>query len=47
MAEAAAVVVAQRKTGLGEWDALGFGEGIDFDLPQWKTEASEGVQADA
>lgn len=47
VAEAAAIVVAKRKTGLSEWDALGFGQGIDFDLSQWKTEASEGVQSDA
>lgn len=40
-------VVAQRTTGLGEWDGLGFGQGMNFDLSQWKTEASEGVQGDA
>jgi len=47
VAEAAAVVVGERKTGLGAWDKLGFGRGMSFELSSWKTEASDGAQADA
>lgn len=47
VAEAAAVVVGERATGLGYWDGLGFGRELNFDLSNWKTEASEGVQNDA
>ena len=45
--EAAAVVVGERRTGLGMWDGLLFATGTNFDLSTWKTEASEGVQGDA
>lgn len=45
--EAAAVVVGERKTGLGSWDKLGLGREMNFDLSKWKTEGSEGAQADA
>ena len=47
VAEAAAIAVGERKTGVGEWDKLGFAPGVNFDLSNWKTEASEGVQSDA
>ena len=47
VAEAAAVAVGRRKTGIGEWDKLGFAPGISFDLSTWKTEPSEGAQDDA
>ena len=45
-AEAAAAAVGERKTGVGGWDELGFARGMNFDLSSWKTEPSEGVQAD-
>jgi hypothetical protein len=47
VAEAAAVAVGRRNTGIGEWDKLGFAAGISFDLSTWKTEPSEGAQDDA
>ena len=47
VAEAAAVAVGERKTGVGEWDKLGFAPKMNFDLSNWKTDASEGVQGDA
>jgi hypothetical protein len=47
VAEAAAVVVGERRTGFDNWDKLRFAPGINFDLSHWKTEASEGVQGDA
>lgn len=47
VAEVAAVVVAERRTGFGAWDGLQFAPGMNFDLSHWKTEASEGVQCDA
>lgn len=47
VAESAAVAVGERATGLGVWDNLGFGRELNCDLSHWKTEASEGVQADA
>jgi hypothetical protein len=47
IAEAAAVVVGERKTGEINWDGLRFAPGMNFDLSNWKTEASEGVQSDA
>ena len=46
-AESAAVAVGERKTGIGSWDGLGFARGLSFGLATWRTEASEGVQADA
>ena len=47
VAEAAAVVVGERRTGFRAWDGLQFAPGTNFDLSHWKTEASEGVQGDA
>ena len=47
VAEAAAVAVGERNTGVGDWDKLGFAPGLNFDLSSWKTEASERVQSDA
>jgi len=47
VAEAAAVAVGERKTGISGWDKLRFAPGMNFDLACWKTEASEGVQGDA
>jgi hypothetical protein len=47
VAEAAAIAVGRRKTGIGSWDKLGFAPGISFDLSTWKTEPSEGAQDDA
>ena len=47
VAEAAAVLVGERSTGFGNWDKLGFGRGMNFDLSNWETELSEGVQGDA
>ena len=47
VAEAAAVAVGERKTGVGGWDKLRFAPGMNFELSTWKTEASEGVQGDA
>lgn len=47
VAESAAVTVGEHTTGYSNWDTLGFGRELNFDLLHWKTEASEGVQQDA
>jgi hypothetical protein len=46
VAEAAAVVVGERRTGFSNWDKLGFAPRMNFDLSNWKTEASEGDAGD-
>ncbi|PTY04603.1 hypothetical protein DB347_17970 [Opitutaceae bacterium EW11] len=47
LAESAALAVAQRKTGARGWDGLRFALPADLDLKLWKTDESEGIQADA
>lgn len=47
LAETAAIAVAERKTGIRSWDGLRFTLPEGFDLSHWKTEGSEGIQADA
>ena len=47
VAEAAAVVVGERRMRFDNWDKLRFALGMNFDLSSWKTEASDGVQGDA
>lgn len=47
LAECAALAVAERSTGLGTWDGLRYPAPPDGDLKRWRTDASEGVQADA
>ena len=47
VAEAAAIAVGERKTGVSNWDHLRFAPGMNFDLSTWKREMSDGVQSDA
>jgi hypothetical protein len=47
LAESAALAVAERKTGARTWDVLRFSPSKNFDLGEWQTDASDGVQADA
>jgi hypothetical protein len=45
-AESAAIAVAEKTTGVSMWDGLRFPAPAG-DLKHWRTDASEGVQADA
>ncbi len=47
LAETAALAVALRKTGARSWDGLQFALPADLEIKHWRTDASEGIQADA